>query len=414
MFLNNISQQNLSYISVTMSYWLFMLTDGALRIIILFNFHLLGFSPLDLAYLFLVYELMGIVTNLLAGWIAARFGLNITLYGGLIIQICALSLLLNLNNFDYTSSKLIFTIFVYGLSGIAKDLVKMSAKSSVKLIVNENQQSKLFKWVSTLTGSKNAVKGLGFFLGGALMSFFNFKISIIIMTLCLIILILFLMLSKPIIQNKKIRNKQIKLFSKSKKINYLSFSRIFLFGARDIWFVVSLPIFLYETLRNFDITDSKAFFLVGGFLALWVIFYGITQAFTPKIINISTNNVATLIKGSKIWFLRLLFCSAIISIISFFLNDSNYYVYFLIFGLFLFGILFAVNSSLHSFFILAFSNKINVTLDVGFYYMSNATGRFVGTLLSGLTYQYFGIVGALFCSTIFILVGLFYFLKLEN
>ena len=414
MFLNNISQQNLSYISVTMSYWLFMLTDGALRIIILFNFHLLGFSPLDLAYLFLVYELMGIVTNLLAGWIAARFGLNITLYGGLIIQICALSLLLNLNNFDYTSSKLIFTIFVYGLSGIAKDLVKMSAKSSVKLIVNENQQSKLFKWVSTLTGSKNAVKELGFFLGGPLMSFFNFKISIIIMTLCLIILILFLMLSKPIIQNKKIRNKQIKLFSKSKKINYLSFSRIFLFGARDIWFVVSLPIFLYETLRNFDITDSKAFFLVGSFLALWVIFYGITQAFTPKIINISTNNVATLIKGSKIWFLRLLFCSAIISIISFFLNDSNYYVYFLIFGLFLFGILFAVNSSLHSFFILAFSNKINVTLDVGFYYMSNATGRFVGTLLSGLTYQYFGIVGALFCSTIFILVGLFYFLKLEN
>ena len=199
MFLNNISQQNLSYISVTMSYWLFMLTDGALRIIILFNFHLLGFSPLDLAYLFLVYELMGILTNLLAGWIAARFGLNITLYGGLIIQICALSLLLNLNNFDYTSSKLIFTIFVYGLSGIAKDLVKMSAKSSVKLIVNENQQSKLFKWVSTLTGSKNAVKGLGFFLGGALMSFFNFKISIIIMTLCLIILILFLMTSKPII-----------------------------------------------------------------------------------------------------------------------------------------------------------------------------------------------------------------------
>ena len=414
MFLNNISQQNLSYISVTMSYWLFMLTDGALRIIILFNFHLLGFSPLDLAYLFLVYELMGIVTNLLAGWIAARFGLNITLYGGLIIQICALSLLLNLNNFDYTSSKLIFTIFVYGLSGIAKDLVKMSAKSSVKLIVNENQQSKLFKWVSTLTGSKNAVKGLGFFLGGALMSFFNFKISIIIMTLCLIILILFLMLSKPIIQNKKIRNKQIKLFSKSKKINYLSFSRIFLFGARDIWFVVSLPIFLYETLRNYDITDSKAFFLVGSFLALWVIFYGITQAFTPKIINISTNNVATLIKGSKIWFLRLLFCSAIISIISFLLNDSNYYIYFLIFGLFLFGILFAVNSSLHSFFILAFSNKTNVTLDVGFYYMSNATGRFVGTLLSGLTYQYFGIVGALFCSTIFILVGLFYFLKLEN
>lgn len=357
---------------------------------------------------------MGILTNLLAGWIAARFGLNITLYGGLIIQICALGLLLNLNNFDYTSSKLIFTIFVYGLSGIAKDLVKMSAKSSVKLIVNENQQSKLFKWVSTLTGSKNAVKGLGFFLGGALMSFFNFKISIIIMTLCLIILILFLMLSKPIIQNKKIRSKQIKLFSKSKKINYLSFSRIFLFGARDIWFVVSLPIFLYETLRNFDITDSKAFFLVGGFLALWVIFYGITQAFTPKIINISTNNVATLIKRSKIWFLRLLFCSAIISIISFLLNDSNYYVYFLIFGLFLFGILFAVNSSLHSFFILAFSNKINVTLDVGFYYMSNATGRFVGTLLSGLTYQYFGIVGALFCSTIFILVGLFYFLKLEN
>lgn len=414
MFLNNISQQNLSYISVTMSYWLFMLTDGALRIIILFNFHLLGFSPLDLAYLFLVYELMGIVTNLLAGWIAARFGLNITLYGGLIIQICALSLLLNLNNFDYTSSKLIFTIFVYGLSGIAKDLVKMSAKSSVKLIVNENQQSKLFKWVSTLTGSKNAVKGLGFFLGGALMSFFNFKISIIIMTLCLIILILFLMLSKPIIQNKKIRSKQIKLFSKSKKINYLSFSRIFLFGARDIWFVVSLPIFLYETLRNFDITDSKAFFLVGSFLALWVIFYGITQALTPKIINISTNNVATLIKRSKIWFLRLLFCSAIISIISFLLNDSNYYIYFLIFGLFLFGILFAVNSSLHSFFILAFSNKTNVTLDVGFYYMSNATGRFVGTLLSGLTYQYFGIVGALFCSTIFILVGLFYFLKLEN
>ena len=79
-----------AYMAVTAAYWAFMLTDGALRMLVLLHFHTLGFSPVHLAYLFLLYEFMGVVTNLAAGWIAARFWLTTTLYAGLGFQIAAL------------------------------------------------------------------------------------------------------------------------------------------------------------------------------------------------------------------------------------------------------------------------------------------------------------------------------------
>lgn len=49
-----------------------MLSDGALRMLVLLHFNGLGFSLIQLAYLFLLYEIAGIVTNLAAGWLAAR------------------------------------------------------------------------------------------------------------------------------------------------------------------------------------------------------------------------------------------------------------------------------------------------------------------------------------------------------
>ena len=178
--IKSIKKSDLSFFLITFSYWFFMLTDGALRMLVLLHFHTLGFTPLQLAYLFLLYEFFGMVTNLTAGWIAKKIGLNITLYSGLFLQILSLLLLTQIDkNWSITLS-VIFVMATQGLSGIAKDLTKMSSKSSVKLLAPDNN-SKLFQWVSFMTGSKNAVKGFGFLLGSLLLTFIGFKSSLFFM-----------------------------------------------------------------------------------------------------------------------------------------------------------------------------------------------------------------------------------------
>ena len=406
--IKSIKKSDLSFFLITFSYWLFMLTDGALRMLVLLHFHTLGFSPLQLAYLFLLYEFFGMVTNLTAGWIAKKIGLNITLYSGLFLQILSLLLLTQIDkNWSITLS-VIFVMATQGLSGIAKDLTKMSSKSSVKLLAPDNN-SKLFQWVSFMTGSKNAVKGFGFLLGSLLLTFIGFKSSLFFMAAFLsITLILVLILLKDKLSTTKKDTKFSEVFSKNKNINYLSLGRVFLFGARDTWLVVGLPIFLYSILSDGSIeSNRKAFFVIGTFMAGWTVFYGFVQSITPKLVS---NNNSTR-KQIEFW-------ASALTVIPLFLIPLNFYtqdflLHITIFVLFVFGFVFAINSSIHSFLILKFTDKNRVTLDVGFYYMSNAFGRLMGTLLSGLSYQYGGFSACVLVATILLFINRISIKKLD-
>tara|TARA_B110001452_G_scaffold127746_1_gene106131 strand:+ start:197 stop:1366 length:1170 start_codon:yes stop_codon:yes gene_type:complete len=385
-----------------------MLTDGALRMLVLLHFHTLGFTPLQLAYLFLLYEFFGMVTNLTAGWIAKKIGLNITLYSGLFLQILSLLLLTQIDkNWSITLS-VIFVMATQGLSGIAKDLTKMSSKSSVKLLAPDNN-SKLFQWVSFMTGSKNAVKGFGFLLGSLLLTFIGFKSSLFFMAAFLsITLILVLILLKDKLSTTKKDTKFSEVFSKNKNINYLSLGRVFLFGARDTWLVVGLPIFLYSILSDGSIeSNHKAFFVIGTFMAGWTVFYGFVQSITPKLVS----NKNSTRKQIEFW-------ASTLTVIPLFLIPLNFYtqdflLHITIFVLFVFGFVFAINSSIHSFLILKFTDKNRVTLDVGFYYMSNAFGRLMGTLLSGLSYQYGGFSACVLVAAILLFINRISIKKLD-
>ena len=406
--IKSIKKSDLSFFLITFSYWFFMLTDGALRMLVLLHFHTLGFTPLQLAYLFLLYEFFGMVTNLTAGWIAKKIGLNITLYTGLFLQILSLLLLTQIDkNWSITLS-VIFVMATQGLSGIAKDLTKMSSKSSVKLLAPDNN-SKLFQWVSFMTGSKNAVKGFGFLLGSLLLTFIGFKSSLFFMAAFLsITLILVLIFLKDKLSTTKKDTKFSEVFSKNKNINYLSLGRVFLFGARDTWLVVGLPIFLYSILSDGSIeSNHKAFFVIGTFMAGWTVFYGFVQSITPKLVS----NKNSTRKQIEFW-------ASTLTVIPLFLIPLNFYtqdflLHITIFVLFVFGFVFAINSSIHSFLILKFTDKNRVTLDVGFYYMSNAFGRLMGTLLSGLSYQYGGFSACVLVAAILLFINRISIKKLD-
>lgn len=376
------------YLVVTGNYWAFTLTDGALRMLVVLHFHQLGYSPLQIAALFLFYEIFGVITNLIGGYLGARIGLNRTMNIGLALQVVALLMLA-------VPSAMLSIAWVMGaqaLSGIAKDLNKMSAKSSIKLLVPENEQSKLFKWVALLTGSKNALKGIGFFLGGALLALLGFTGSVIAMAAVLaVIWLASLVLLRKDLGKAKNKPRFSKLFSKSRAINILSAARLFLFGARDVWFVVALPVFLSSQL-HWD------FWWVGGFLATWVIGYGIVQSIAPLLIGKAKHQTP----GGWEAFMWALLLTGIPAGIALGLQTTLPVTYVLIGGLLLFGAVFAINSSLHSYLIVNYAKSDGVSLDVGFYYMANAIGRLMGTLLSGWIYQSEGLAACLWVSSGFI------------
>lgn len=379
-----------AYIAVTASYWAFMLTDGALRMLVLLHFHELGFSPITLAWLFLLYEIAGIVTNLSAGWIAARFGLTTTLYVGLFLQVLALLALSRLDPNWAIAVSVPFVMVVQGLSGVAKDLAKMSSKSAVKLLAPTGDGG-LFRWVALLTGSKNAVKGAGFFLGAAILALFGFTASVLGMAAILATILILVVIFMP--QGLSKGSKAAKfsqVFSSDKRINQLSLARLFLFGARDTWFVVGIPIYFHAVLSDGTPEGAKsAFFLVGSFMAFWIIAYGAVQAWAPRLLHTASRDDGEAIRLAVRWVGLLLLVPAALA--AFALFPGPWLTPILVVGLLLFGFVFAVNSSLHSYLILAFAGAERVTMDVGFYYMSNAAGRLVGTLLSGLTFQLGGL-----------------------
>ena len=375
------------YICVTLSYWAFTLTDGALRMLVLLFFHGLGYSPIEIASLFLLYEFFGMVTNLYGGWLATRIGLTRTLQIGLAVQILSLTMLLK----DASALTVTYVMLAQALSGIAKDLSKMSAKSSIKALVPEQAQSQLYHWIALLTGSKNALKGLGFFLGGALLAWFGFQTTIVFLVALLIMVLAtgFFILetnSGKASYKTKLRDSLIK----TDRINRLSAARMFLFCARDIWFVVALPVFLQSQL-------AWSYIEVGSLMAAWVIGYGAVQTVAPRITSLN----GALANGTALFkWASLLFVAPCLMAAGLYagLNPSAV----VIAGLVIFGLLFAVNSSLHSYLIVAYAKHNSVSVDVGFYYMANAGGRLLGTILSGLIYQQYGLTSCLLMSALMI------------
>lgn len=393
-----------AYIAVTAAYWAFMLTDGALRMLVLLHFHTLGFTPVQLAYLFVLYEIAGMVTNLAAGWIAARFGLTSTLYAGLTLQVLALVALTQLDPAWTLTASVAFVMLVQGASGVAKDLAKMSSKSAVKLLAPAAKGG-LFRWVAILTGSKNAVKGLGFLLGAALLATLGFTWSVLAMAIILgaILAAVALYMPSGLPRGRK-GAKFSEVFSKSANINWLSAARVFLFGARDVWFVVGIPIYFYAVLSDGSEEGNRAaFFLIGTFMAVWIILYGAVQAAAPTILRAATRPEADLVRAARTWAALLFLVPAALTAATLMTaTPQPWLTITLVTGLLAFGAIFAVNSSLHSYLILAFTKSERVTMDVGFYYMANAGGRLIGTLLSGLTYQIGGLPMVLGTATLMV------------
>lgn len=389
--LASLSAEVRQYLLVTGNYWAFTLTDGALRMLVVLHFHSLGYSPLQVALLFLFYELFGVVTNLFGGYLGARIGLNRTMNLGLALQVAALLML----TVPSPWLSVPWVMAAQALSGIAKDLNKMSAKSAIKLLVPGEAQGQLYRWVALLTGSKNALKGVGFFLGGALLALLGFAGAVLAMALVLgLIWLASLCLLRHDLGKARAKPKFRDLLSKSRAINLLSAARLFLFGARDVWFVVALPVFL-ATQFGWD------FWQVGGFLALWIIGYGLIQTQAPRV----TGKASGRLPDGRAAFVWALALAGLPALIALGLSTGGPAQVWVLGGLLLFGALFAVNSSLHSYLIVSYAKEDGVSLDVGFYYMSNALGRLLGTLLSGWLFQTWGLEVCLWVSSAFVLVA---------
>lgn len=398
--LSNLSKSVRQYMLVTFNYWNFTVTDGALRMLVVLYFYDLGYSSLEIASLFLFYEFFGVVTNLIGGWLGARLGLNKTMNLGLGMQIVALSML------AVPSAMLTipWVMAAQALSGIAKDLNKMSAKSAIKTLVPDDQQGALYKWIAILTGSKNALKGAGFFVGGLLLSLIGFKYAVLAMAAVLTLVFIGSVVSLEADMGKaKTKPKFSQLFSKSQPINILSAARMFLFGARDVWFVIALPIYL-GSVFGWDHA------WVGGFLAAWTIAYGVVQGVAPKITGKAQGKVPDG-HAALVWAALL---AVVTAAIAYAVQIGWQPELVIIGGLMVFGAIFAVNSSLHSYLIVSYAKGDGVSLDVGFYYMANAMGRLIGTILSGLVFQMAGLSACLWVSFLFLALTTLISLKLPK
>jgi len=387
-----------NYAIVTAAYWGFTLTDGALRMLVLLHFYQLGYSPFTLAFLFLLYEAAGVLANLIGGWLATRYGITRMLTVGLSTQIVGFGLLSMLDPAWTATLSVAWVVLSQGVCGVAKDLTKTASKSAIKVTqaaAKEQNNGQLFKWVAWFTGSKNAMKGVGFFLGGLLLQTLGFQGSLWLMAGLLALVLLGVVTSLPTLMGKSKASKSAKeLFAKNAGINGLAAARVALFGARDVWFVVGVPVFLYS--------QGWTFTMVGGFLAAWTIGYGLVQALAPQIVRRSADGLSTEVPAARLW-------SALLAVVPVALAvavvlEVPHLEWVVVVGLSLFGVAFAVNSSVHSYLVLAYAGSEKAAEDVGFYYAANALGRFFGTLMSGLLYQWGGLLYALLGSAAMLLV----------
>jgi MFS family permease len=383
-----------NYAIVTAAYWGFTLSDGALRMLVLLHFYRLGYSPFTLAFLFLLYEAMGVVANLIGGWLATRYGIARMLAVGLATQITGFLLLSALSPSWTVALSVAWVVCAQGICGVAKDLTKTASKSAIKLTAG-SASGQLFKWVAFFTGSKNAMKGVGFFLGGVLLQTLGFQAALWTMAAFLAVVFIGVVGFVPRLMGKSKASKSAReLFAKNRGINLLAAARVALFGARDVWFVVGVPVFLYAS--------GWTFTMVGGFLALWTIGYGVVQAAAPAIVRRSDDGLSTEVPAARLW-------SALLAIVPIGLAvlvamKVQHLEWVVVAGLGVFGVAFAVNSSVHSYLILAYAGSEKAAEDVGFYYAANALGRFFGTLMSGLLYQWGGLVYSLAGSAVMLTI----------
>lgn len=392
------NQAERNYAIVTASYWAFTLTDGALRMLVLLHFYKLGYSPFTLAFLFLLYEAAGVLANLIGGWLATRYGIARMLTVGLITQIIGFTLLSLLNPAWTVAMSVAWVVLAQGVCGVAKDLTKTASKSAIKVTqaqAKEQGAGQLFKWVAWFTGSKNAMKGVGFFLGGLMLQVLGFQGSLWAMAGLLALVLVGVVAALPPMMGKSKASKSAKeLFAKNAGINSLAAARVTLFGARDVWFVVGVPVYLYSA--------GWTFAMVSGFIAAWTIGYGFVQAMAPHIVRRSADGLSQEVPAARLW-------SALLTLVPLGLAaavalDAPQLQWVVVGGLGLFGVAFAVNSSVHSYLVLAYAGSEKAAEDVGFYYAANALGRFVGTLLSGLLYQWGGLLYALLGSAVMLAV----------
>jgi predicted MFS family arabinose efflux permease len=384
-----------NYLIVTASYWGFTLVDGALRMLVLFHFFRLGYTPFTLAFLFLLYEAAGIGANLAGGYFASRFGIPRMLAVGQMLQIAGLLMLSALDPGWGAAASVAWVVIAQGIAGVAKDLTKTASKSAIKATSAEGS-GQLFRWVAWFTGSKNAMKGIGFFIGGLLLDLAGFTYALWMMAALLGVIFVAGLLLLPSQLGKAKSSKTIReLFGKSRGVNLLAAARIFMFGARDVWFVVGLPVFLYA--------NGWRFLEVGGFLAAWTIAYGGVQAIAPMLVSRSPDGLSREVPAARVWAAMLAAVPIALAVIMQTTGIGRPDLV-LVIGLALFGLPFAVNSSLHSYLILAYAGSEKAAEDVGFYYAANAAGRLLGITLSGVLYQFAGITGCLAGSAVMLLL----------
>jgi predicted MFS family arabinose efflux permease len=379
-----------NYAIVTAAYWGFTLTDGALRMLVLLHFFRLGYSPFTLAFLFLLYEAAGIGANLVGGWLATRFGIARMLAIGLATQITGFLMLSAMSPDWGAVLSVVWVVMAQGVCGVAKDLTKTASKSAIKLTAGD-AAGRLFRWVAFFTGSKNAMKGVGFFLGGLLLELLGFRGALWAMAAMLGAILAGVVLALPPLMGRaKASRTARELFAKRRGVNLLAAARVVLFGARDVWFVVGLPVFLYASGWSFP--------AVGGFLALWTIGYGVVQAAAPALVRRSEDGLRTEVAAARLWSLLLALVPAALA--AALLAEVARPDLVVVAGLAGFGFAFAVNSSVHSYLVLAYAGSEKAAEDVGFYYAANAVGRFGGTLLSGLLYGWGGLSACLMGSAL--------------
>ncbi|MCY3727047.1 MAG: organoarsenical effux MFS transporter ArsJ [Rhodobacteraceae bacterium] len=404
-----------TYVVVSVGYGAFMFTDGVVRMILLLHFHTLDFTPVQLAMIFLMYELVSMITNLFSGWVGAKFGMARTLYGGLIIQIIALSILAQMNPDWSIAASLVFIMVLQGMSGAARNLTTTTSKSSLK-IITDNQEGALFKWAARLTGSKNFIRGAGFLSGALLLGLLGFSTSLILIAGFLAVVtvgVVIVGISNLPMGEKSIRLREV--FSKNENVNSLAMARMFLYGARDVWFVVGFPIYLFEVISDGSLAgDMRACLLVGLFTGVWIVVYGMIQTFSPNFVKYDNLPVLTLVQYLKNWGRGIPAILFILGGLTFLEHmNFNWIPATLILGLFIIGYIFAISSSIHSFLILAFSQSSRITLDVGYYYMANSGGRVIGTFLSGLSFQLGGISLCLFTASAMAVLAWFASLRIK-
>lgn len=383
-----------AFASVSLCYLLFTTTDGALRMVVLFYAFTLGFSAWDVALMFSLYELAGIATNLLAGVAGARWGIKSTLLVGLGVQLAGISMLFGFN-IAWTDpgarwKALAWVAVANGVGGIAKDLVKLGGKTVSKLVTPDEKQSRLFAVVAWLTGMKNSMKGVGYFVGAASLSVsLEFALGLNLALICIAIPIALFGLPRDV---GKARSRNLSLRAiliPARNVQRLSFARAFLFGSRDLWFEVVLPFYLRDVARGLGWSR----FAAGAFLAAFIIIYGQIQTATPRYVlsplcQEPANKLVQTLWNSVLTAVPLVLAVLFTSSDAFREHRVPEMTGAICALLACFCIVFAVNSSIHSYLIVRYSAGDKVAADIGFYYMSNAAGRFVGTLVSGALYEW--------------------------